>query len=96
MIYYKEYASPIGKLTLVSDGTYLIGLYIDGQKYFLGNIKEEMQRNDDLIIFKNTEDWLNKYFQGLKPNIKNLKLKLDGSDFRVMVWHILESIPMGM
>lgn len=95
MSYYKEYSSPIGKLTLVSDGIYLIGLYIDGQKYFLENIKEEMQRKDDLIIFKNTEDWLNKYFQGLKPNIKNLKLKLDGSDFRVMVWHILASIPYG-
>ncbi len=95
MIYYKEYASPIGKLTLVSDGTYLIGLYIDGQKYFLGNIKEEMQRNDDLIIFKNTEEWLDRYFEGLKPNIKDLNLKLHGSDFRVMVWHILESIPYG-
>ena len=95
MIYYKEYASHIGKLTLVSDGTYLIGLYIDGQKYFCENIKEEMQRKDNLIIFKNTEDWLDKYFTGLKPNIKNLKLKPQGSDFRVMVWHILESIPYG-
>ena len=95
MIYYKEYKSPIGKLTLVSDGTYLIGLYIDGQKYFLENIKEEMQKNDNLIIFKNTEDWLDKYFKGLKPNIKDLKLKLKGNDFRIMVWHILESIPYG-
>ena len=95
MIYYKEYSSPIGKLTLVSDGTYLIGLYIDGQKYFLENINEEMQKNDNLIIFKNTEDWLDKYFKGLKPNIKDLKLKLKGSDFRIMVWHILASIPYG-
>ena len=95
MIYYKEYKSPIGKLTLVSDGTYLIGLYIDGQKYFLENINEEMQKNDNLIIFKNTEDWLDKYFKGLKPNIKDLKLKLKGSDFRIMVWHILASIPYG-
>ena len=95
MIYYKEYSSPIGKLTLVSDGTYLIGLYIKGQKYFLENIKEEMQINDDLIIFKNTEDWLDKYFACLKPDIKDLKLKPQGSDFRIMVWQILETIPYG-
>lgn len=95
MIYYKEYKSPVGKLTLVSDGIYLIGLYIDGQKNFLENINEEMQKNDDLIIFKNIEDWLDRYFGGLKPEIKDLKLKPQGSDFRVMVWHILESIPYG-
>ncbi len=95
MIYYKEYKSPIGKLTLVSDGTYLIGLYIDDQKYFLENINEVMQRNDNLKVFKNTEDWLDKYFAGLKPDIKDLKLKLKGSDFRIMVWQILESIPYG-
>lgn len=95
MIYYKEYKSPIGKLTLVSDGTYLIGLYIDGQKYFCENINEVMQRKDNLIIFKNTEDWLDKYFKGLKPNIKCLKLKPHGSDFRIMVWEFLENIPYG-
>ena len=95
MIYYKEYESFIGKLTLVSDGSYLIGLYIDEQKYFCENINEDMQRKDNLIIFKNTEDWLDKYFKGLKPDIKDLKLKPHGSDFRIMVWHILESIPYG-
>ena len=95
MIYYKEYASPIGKLTLVSDGISLIGLYIENQKYFLENIKEEMQRKDELIIFKNTEEWLDRYFAGLKPDIKGLKLKPQGSDFRVMVWQILENIPYG-
>ena len=95
MIYYKEYESFIGKLTLVSDGSYLIGLYIYGQKYFCENINEDMQRKDNLIIFKNIEDWLDKYFAGLKPDIKDLKLKLQGSDFQVMVWHILESISYG-
>ena len=95
MIYYKEHNSPIGKLNLVSDGSYLIGLYIKGQKYFLESINENIQKNDNLIIFKNTEDWLDKYFKGLKPDIKDLKLKLHGSDFRIMVWHILEGIPYG-
>ena len=34
MIYLKYYQSPIGRLTLASDGTNLIGLWMEGQKYY--------------------------------------------------------------
>ena len=47
MIYTSSYNSPIGKLLLASKGHQLIGLWIEDQKYFLHNIKEEMQKNDD-------------------------------------------------
>ena len=33
MLYTSHYASPLGGMTLVSDGTALVGLYFDGQKY---------------------------------------------------------------
>ena len=50
MIYTSNYNSPIGKLLLASKGNQLIGLWIEDQKYFLHNIKEEMQKNDDELI----------------------------------------------
>ena len=36
------YASPVGELTLASDGTALTGLWLEGQKYFGGTSGEEL------------------------------------------------------
>ena len=95
MIYYTVYDSVIGKLTLASDGINLIGLWIEGQKYFKSYIKEEMIYNNDLEIFKEVKRWLDNYFSGKKTSIENLKLKPDGSEFRKLVWKILCKIPYG-
>ena len=65
MTYYStEYASPIGQMTLAcnEDGK-LVGLWLAGQKYFLGGISPVPR--DGLPIFAQTEDWLNRYFAGL-------------------------------
>lgn len=42
MIYYTNYASPAGLLTIASRSGHIIGLWIEGQKYFAGTIKEPM------------------------------------------------------
>ena len=95
-MYYKtSYISPLGKMTLASDGENLIGLYFDGQKYFLSSIKSEIIENNGLEIFKKTKKWLDEYFKGKNPSGKGLKLKLEGSDFRKTVWQKLRSIPYG-
>lgn len=95
MIYTSNYNSPIGKLLLASKGHQLIGLWIEGQKYFLHNIKEKMQKNDNEMILIKTKDWLNKYFNGERPNIYELDLAPIGSDFAKNVWKILCKIPYG-
>lgn len=95
MIYTSNYNSPIGKLLLASKDHQLIGLWIEGQKYFLHNIKEEMQKNDDEMILIKTKDWLNKYFNGERPNVSELDLAPIGSDFAKNVWKILCKIPYG-
>lgn len=95
-MYYKtSYISPLGKMTLASDGENLIGLYFDGQKYFLSSIKSEIIENDELEIFKKTKKWLDEYFKCKNPSVKGLKLKLEDSDFRKNVWQKLRSIPYG-
>jgi methylated-DNA-[protein]-cysteine S-methyltransferase len=38
MFYSTNYASPLGIITLASDGKNIVGLWLDGQKYFAATI----------------------------------------------------------
>lgn len=97
MIYNSYYNSPIGKILIVSKNNKLIGVWMEGQKYFLNNIKEEMERNENDPIIIKTKEWLNRYFKGEKPDIKEFKGILDpnGSSFAKDVWRELCKIPYG-
>src|SRR5699024_9418177 len=75
MIYKSCYNSPVGKILLASKNSKLIGLWIEGQKYFLGNLKEEVSKKDDEIILVKTKKWLDRYFNGEKPEISELDLE---------------------
>jgi len=93
--YYKtECNSPIGKLTLCATKDALIGVWIEGQKYFCDTVSETIEK-DDLKIFDETKKWLHEYFKGNKPKIKDLKLAPIGNEFRQRVWKILCEIPYG-
>ena len=55
-MYYKtNYDIPIGNVTLASDGSNLTGLWLEGQKYFGGTIKDELVENSNLKIFDDTK-----------------------------------------
>ena len=95
MIYTTKIPSPAGKITLASDGIHLIGLWFDGQQYFAHTIKEETKENPGLLIFTQTRDWLDRYFSGRQPAIRELSLRPDGSAFRREVWKLLCEIPYG-
>lgn len=95
MFYKTNYKSPLGLLMLASDGENLIGLWLEGQKYFCASIKEELTEKNDLPIFQKTKDWLDRYFQGKKPLITELPLAPIGGEFRQEVWKILCNIPYG-
>ena len=95
-IYITYYNSILGKLTIASDGENIIGLWIEGQKYFADTIKNEnIIKKDDISIFIKTKEWLDRYFRGERPDIKELKLSPKGSEFRQNVWKILCRIPYG-
>ena len=94
MKYKANYPSPIGNLTLISDGTNLTHVILEKESYYQ-NIKKEAKTNDNLEIFKQTKIWLDKYFNKEKPNIDNLKLKLEGTPFQIKVWNALKTISYG-
>ncbi len=95
MIYSTKYLSPIGNIMLASDGDNLIGLWLEGQKYFARTVTDEITEKNDLPVFILTCSWLDKYFSGQKPTISDLPLAPRGGDFRKDVWDILCAIPYG-
>ena len=95
MIYTSAYTTPIGDVLLASKNNELIGLWFEGQKYYLNSINEEMQVKNEEEILKKTKNWLDRYFKGEKPSIKEIKINPNGSDFRKEVWKILCKIPYG-
>ena len=94
MYYSTDYASPIGKILIVSDGDAICGVWFYGQKHFLSSIAGEIIENDDFPIFEKAKRWLDDYFNGLNPQV-DFKLKPSGSEFRLKVWKILSEIPYG-
>ena len=94
-MYTKTVSSPVGDLVLVSDGEYLTGLFIAGQKYFMDGCSVELYENNDLEVFHIVEEWLKSYFAGANLSIKSLPLKPAGTNFRQIVWQELLNIPYG-
>jgi len=92
MVFTQHYASPLGDITLGSDGIALTGLWFDGQKRF----PEELARAEtrDLPVFAETARWLDAYFSGRRPDFTP-PLHLQASAFRVTVWEALLAIPYG-
>lgn len=95
MHYYTYYNSPLGKILLVSDGVSLITLKLECHRFYKQFSQEAMEEKSDLEIFKKSIEWLNKYFAGEKPSVKDLNLKPNGSEFRQVVWSMLCEIPYG-
>lgn len=96
MAYYStHYSSPLGVFTLASDGDHLTGLWLEGQKYFGGTVRGNMEERDGLPVFASAKDWLDRYFAGGTPRISELPLAPAGGEFRQDVWKILCEIPYG-
>lgn len=93
MQYIAHCETPLGGVTLASDGESLTGLWFDAQKYFgAGLCAEPIEK--DLPIFDEAREWLNVYFGGKQPDFTP-PLSLRGTPFRRAVWEKLLLIPYG-
>lgn len=88
-----HYVSPLGGLTLASDGEALTGLWFDGQKHF-PEFSPEIRREIPLPVFEQTKRWLNLYFSGSAPDFTP-PLRPCGTPFQETVWERLRAIPYG-
>lgn len=84
--------SPVGVLTLTSDGDALTGLWMEGQKYYPASLTGETY--PDLPVFRQAADWLDTYFSHA-PLPPLPPLAPCGPPFRQAVWKLLQDIPYG-
>lgn len=85
--------SPLGAITLASDGRSLTGLWFEGQKHFAATLCAEHEKGN-LSVFEDAARWLGTYFAGEKPDFTP-RLALRGSAFCRKVWEVLLTIPYG-
>ena len=94
MDYITHYSSPLGRMTLVSNGEELTGLWFERQKNSSVALDSVAHDKDDLPVFQETIRWLNTYFRGKIPDFTP-PIRMHGTAFRQMVWEILLTIPYG-
>lgn len=93
MQYTAHYVSPLGAITLASDGEAIIGLWFDGQKHDRSILSPDCQ-DRNLPVFAQAAKWLDYYFAGHEPGFMP-PLALNCSPFRREVLEILKRIPYG-
>ena len=93
MQYTAHYASPLGTVTLASDGVALVGLWFDEQKHFAATLDDE-HKQQSLPVFEEARRWLDLYFSGREPDFLP-PLAPKATPFRKKVWDVLLSIPYG-
>ena len=93
MNYIHYYDSPLGKITLASEGIHLIGLWFENQNYYGSTLSFPIEEKN-LPIFHETSLWLNDYFKGVLPT-SIPPIKLYTTPFRKNVYDTLLTIPYG-
>lgn len=93
MTYIKHYHSPLGGITISSNGSEITGLWFDGQKYFGESLPETCEEKE-LPVFEEAKKWLDIYFGGKAPDFTP-PLHMETTPFRKEVWKILLTIPYG-
>lgn len=93
MEFISHYTSPLGRLTLASDGLSLTGLWFEGQKYYARTLSSGYEEST-LPVFDKAAVWLDTYFSGADPGPVP-PLAPRGTPFQQTVWEILLTIPYG-
>lgn len=91
-MYYSEYLSPLGLLSIAADGLGLTELcFASGQ-----NERRAHGHTDanTVPVINQTKRWLDIYFGGKEPGFMP-PVHMTGTPFRMEVWNILRTIPYG-
>lgn len=91
-----EYVHPdLGKAVVAADGEAIVGLWLEGQKYFAGSAGEPLVPDTSDPLIREALAWLAAYFAGRRPDPRGLPLAPRGGEFRQRVWRRLLEIPYG-
>ena len=94
MDYVYHYQSPLGGITLTSDGAALVGLWFDKQRFFADSVVQDHEEKS-LPVFEQADRWLDLYFTGVQPDFTP-PCRIPGlTPFRKEVISAMEAIPFG-
>ena len=93
MQYISYYHSPLGKILLAADQTWITGAWFENQKYYAHSLDAEHTEKVTPIL-EDTKRWLDLYFSGKEPDFMP-SLHPSGTPFQMEVWDILRQIPYG-
>ncbi len=93
MEYIYHYKSPLGGITVASNGDAITGLWFDGQKYFADTL-DKNHKESQLPVFEQAKEWLDIYFSGKSPDFTP-PICMKTTEFRKTVWKIMLEIPYG-
>lgn len=90
---YAQFASPVGTLTLRAEDCALTGLWMELP---IRPAPAPFISCREHPILHLTEDWLNRYFAGARPDPAEIPIFLSGTAFQMQVWEILRTVPYGV
>lgn len=87
--------SPVGALCLAAEGTHLVGLWMEGQRFFGVPYGSLPPCREPRGVLAEAVAWLDAYWAGGAPSPSLLPLAPQGTTFRQRVWQTLLGIPYG-
>ena len=93
MDFVHHYKSPLGWVTIASDGTALVGLWFDEQRFSADSLSPDHEE-EPLPVFAQANRWLDLYFSGRDPGFVP-PVALRATEFRQSVCNIMLAIPYG-
>ena len=94
IMYTSTYDSAIGSLLLAADDIGLVGLWLNGDRFYANLLANCESVVKETPILEAVKRWLDVYFSGREPKIE-LPIHLIGTPFRQEVWQLLLQIPYG-
>lgn len=94
-LWYIDVPSPIGVLTVASDGDAVTGLYMESHRH--GPVDRSVWKHDDegaVAVLQMAREQLDEYFAGARTHF-TLPLAAEGTAVQKSVWSELSAIPFG-
>lgn len=91
--YFLRIESPVGKLMLLASEDKLLEIKFSSS-IKNDELSENVEENNELPVFIDTEVQLNEYFRGKRDSF-SIPIVLNGTEFQQKVWKQLQSIPFG-
>lgn len=90
---YNTFSSPVGQITIASNGSAVTHLHIEGDRYFTAIPKDWSQDKKHAVLQKAQKE-LEEYFAGKRKKFST-QFDFAGTPFQQSVWKALMGIPSG-